>query len=242
VYALYPIGFLLLHGWLGVLAIWYLPSFVSLATLLLFAGCARAVSRADERFSLGRGSSAALMIGAFALFGSASQYTWREDGPGAERGPFAARDARGEVWEAWERERYAGYRAAARLLNERGTREAALISEVGVFGYFYDGPVIDAVGLCSPQALPFYPPPAADLLDDRGQPFTTANNIVPSRMVEELAPAYVVNSLTYLEHLVRPGTSFSRDYDRIGDVGSAWDRPIVVYQRLPSADSADSKR
>lgn len=240
VYALYPIGFLLLHGWLGTLAIWYLPSFVSLATLLLYAGAACLVVRAARLSRLGPVAGGALMLGTCALFATANQYTWRSDGAEANRGLLAARDPRGETWEAWERERYTGYRAAALQLNQRGTGATALISEVGVFGYFYDGPVLDAVGLCSPEALPFYPPPRSDLLDTKGQPFTTANNIVPTRMVEELAPSYVVNSLTYLEHLVRPGTSFSRDYARIADVGRAWDRPIAIYGRRSSAYSLDS--
>jgi len=239
VYALYPIGFLLLHGWLGTLAIWYLPSFVSLATLLLYAGAACLVERAGGRVGLGPVARGTLMLGACALFAAANQYTWRGGGAETNRGLLAARDPRGATWEAWERERHAGYRAAALELNERGTGATALISEVGVFGYFYDGPVLDAVGLCSPEALSFYPPPRADLFDDEGQPFTTANNIVPTRMVEELAPGYVVNSLTYLEHLVRPGTSFSRDYDKIADVGRAWDRPIAVYGRRSSADAPE---
>jgi len=249
-YALYPLGFVVLHGWLGALTIWYLPSFVGLATLLGFAGATRLLQLGSERLGLQRMPRRAVVrtgvVTLFALFATSNQYGVRADGDASD-GRWFARDARGPRWEQWERERFDGYRAAALALNAREADNAAkagasaLISEVGVFGFFYDGAVIDAVGICSPEALGFYPPPRSDLFDAAGAPYTTANNIVPSRMITELEPAYVVGSLTYLEHLIRPGTLFLKTYTRLRDVGRAWDRPIALYGRTPE-DAPASRR
>ena len=73
------------------------------------------------------------------------------------------------------------------MLNRRGhPPEPALTSEVGVFGFFYRGEVIDTVGLCTPEALAFYPPPASDVWDERGRPLTYEDNLTPTRMVLDL--------------------------------------------------------
>jgi hypothetical protein len=53
-------------------------------------------------------------------------------------------------------------------------------------------------------------------------------------MVAELDPEYVVNSLTYLENLIRPGAPFTERYEQLAQVGRAWNRPIAIYRRLGS--------
>jgi hypothetical protein len=112
---------------------------------------------------------------------------------------------------------------------------AVLINEVGVFGYFYEGPVIDAVGLCSPEALAFYPPPRWDVYDEYGEFRTSANNFAPTEMVLALRPEYVVNSLTYVKNLTRPGSPFHRHYALVGNSGVAWRHPIAFFRRTDAA-------
>jgi hypothetical protein len=120
----------------------------------------------------------------------------------------------------------------AGVLNRRGARpEPVLTSEVGVFGFFYRGEVIDTVGLCSPEALDFYPPPASDVWDEQGRALSDADNLTPTRMVLDLKPAYVVNGLGFIRNLLRPGSPFLRDYTLVGEFGTAWGYPLHVYER-----------
>ncbi len=52
------------------------------------------------------------------------------------------------------------YANVARWLNERSTgNDRACISEIGAFGYFYHGRILDGLGLVSPEALRFHPVP-----------------------------------------------------------------------------------
>lgn len=80
----------------------------------------------------------------------------------------------------------------------------ALTSEVGVFGYFYSGDVIDTVGLCSPESLAFFPPPDWDIHDDDGHPYTLGNTLTPTNMVTTLRPDFVVNSEFYIANSSSP--------------------------------------
>jgi arylsulfatase A-like enzyme len=231
VHLLYPPGFVLLYAWIGRTEVWYFPSFVTAAIPALFAGLVFAASRAAERLGAAerRARSGAALV-AFALLLPANAYVLERADPA--RAAVHPEDPRGRRWQRWERERFDGHREAARLLNAQAERGAALASEVGVFGYFYDGDVIDAVGLCSPEVLRFYPPPASDLYDASGRPLTPANTIIPSALVEVLAPQFVVSSATYMPHLLRSGSAFLREYAVLARTGEAWSQPLLVFQRF----------
>jgi hypothetical protein len=59
-----------------------------------------------------------------------------------------------------DRSRTTDYRAVAEWLNQVvPAGDTVLSPEVGALGYYYRGPVIDACGLVSPEALPFLPVP-----------------------------------------------------------------------------------
>jgi hypothetical protein len=105
-----------------------------------------------------------------------------------------------------------------------------LISEVGFFGFFYHGNVIDGVGLCSPEALAYYPPPPSDVWNPDGSRTTESNNLVPTRMVFTLRPHYVVNAERYIRNLLQPGSPFVELYQRIGTSGVAWGSPVAIFQ------------
>jgi hypothetical protein len=234
VYVAYPPLFLLLFAWIGRVEIWYWPSFVIFSVLLLFAASAKLAAKVLDRGTLSRWkASDILSVGVFALFLGANHYTWADpQSDTRRRGFIKAEDPRVKWSHQWERERYDGYRQAATRLNARkaglGT---TLISEVGVFGYFYEGEVIDAVGLCSPEALRFYPPPRRDIYDRAGRRRIDANNIVPTAMIVQLEPKYVVSSRLYIDHLLQPGSPLLKDYTKIGVSGVAWNHPIQLYRR-----------
>jgi hypothetical protein len=251
VYLGYPLGFLLLYAWIGRSEVWYYPSFVTVSLLVLFAACSHGLSHLAPLGRPGRALELAGTLGVFALLLCANDYVPnREPRADPHKGFVYAGDPRGRIWQRWERERFDGYRKAARLLEREsgGPGEVAgtdtvLISEVGVFGYFYPGPVVDAIGLCSPEALAFYPPPREDLYDARGEYRTSANTIIPSQLVQAMRPLYLVSSATYIPHLLEPGSAFLADYALVARTGEAWGEPILVFRRtrddprLPLSDA-----
>jgi len=237
-YLLYPPLFLLLYAWVGRTEVWYWPSFVTFSVLVLFSGCAHTVLRAVEKTRLSRFRLGGVAVaGLFLLFLAANDYC-RNRGENADPAKAAlyAGDPRGRSWQAWERERFESYGEAARYLNDEAGAApagAALTSEVGVFGYYYRGPVIDSVGLCSPEALDFYPPPAWDIFADvaKRKPWTQANNFVPTAMVTRLEPRYVVNSLVYIANLLRRGSPVLNTYRPVHKVGRVWGNPVYILER-----------
>jgi hypothetical protein len=235
VYLLYAPLFLVLYAGIGHREAWYFPSFVTFGVLTLFYGCLVTLDHGWALLGRVAGSVPPALpllswIAVTALLLTANNYGVGRTA--AAKGLVSARDPRGEPVERAERERFNGYRRVAGILNRRGPRpEPALTSEVGVFGFFYRGEVIDTVGLCSPEALSFYPPPDSDIWDDQGRPLTDADNLTPTRMVLDLKPTYVVNGLGFIRNLLRPGSAFLRDYTLVGDFGTAWGDPLLVYER-----------
>jgi len=237
VYVLYAPLFLLLYGWIGYQEAWYFPSFVTFALLTLFHACVLTLDHGWRLVARLAGAVSSWLpalswTALTTLLLSANNYTIGDrDGP---RSLLSAPNPRGERVERAERERLNGYRRAAWFLNRRARPPAsALISEVGIFGFFYRGEVIDTVGLCTPQALAYYPPPDSDVRDERGRPLTDMDNLTPTQMVLDLKPAYVVNGLGFVRNLLRPGSPFLRDYALVATVGTVWDDPLLVYERRP---------
>jgi hypothetical protein len=250
VYLLYPLLFLVLYAWIGRTEVWYWPSFVTFALLALFTGSAFTVGWFLGLVRLKRrGAVEVAWVATFLLFLTANHYQANQGRHAdAHKAAVYAADPRGPSWRGHERERFESYRHVAMLLNERNNREntakpepdrraghAALTSEVGVFGYFYQGPVVDAVGLCSREVLAFYPPPRWDIFDEKGRYRTWANNFVPTAMVTTLEPRYVVNSLVYIANFFREGSPVPDAYGLVEKTGRAWGHPIYVLERKPES-------
>lgn len=235
-YVLYAPSFLVLYAWIGRTEVWYFPSFVTFATITLFAGCALTA----YRFA-GARPAGVVVAGVFALFATTNAWVLNRDAHAdGHKSAAYPLDPRGPAWQRWERERFDGYRAAARFLASKQDRpDTALISEVGVFGYFYDGPVIDAVGLCSPEVLPFYPPPRDDIYNAKGGYRTPANNFVPTAMITTLAPRFVVNALIYVPTLAQRHPALADRYRVFGRAGTAWRSPIYVFERTEPAERVE---
>ena len=243
VYLLYAPLFLALYGWIGHREAWYFPSFVTFGVLTLFHGGVVTLDRGWSLLKRITGFTSPWLpalswtaVGALLL--PANNYAVNHGQ--ADKGRLFARDPRGEAFERAEHERFNGYRRVAGMLNRRGDPpEPALTSEVGVFGFFYRGEVIDTVGLCTPEALAFYPPPASDVWDERGRPLTYEDNLTPTRMVLDLKPTYVVNGLGFVRNLLQPGHPFRRKYVLLGSFGTAWGEPVRVFARKDAAAGRD---
>jgi len=231
----YAVLVLLFFSVLGSTATWYYPSFVVSAVLSLYLGGAMLVGVIVGR---DRGGArvrawALLCVALFIGFAALNRYTYHRGLIPESRPWLYARDCMKGDASGTEIERYEAYKDAAAFMNKR-IRErpgAALISEVGVFAYFFEGDVIDSGGLCSPQVLPFFPPDESDLVDSQGRGFTTSNHTVPARLVEALKPKYIVNSPVYLGSLARPGGVLEQHYDHVNDLKPAWGQPVAVYRR-----------
>ncbi len=233
VYLLYPAGFLFFYAIVGKTSAWYFPSYTIFSTILIVGGggvLLLTMPKIAARKNLWRAGVAVLALALLA----ANRYTYHRGDTNDPRRWIYARDANSGDWPGMERERYRSYRAAAERLNQEpdAAQSLALISEIGVFGYFYKGSVYDPVGLCSPTAPRYYPPDPSELKDAAGEWYRAANNIVPTTMVDAEKPDYIVNASIYFPQLLVNGSAFLRDYERIdADVGTAWGDPVLIYKR-----------
>jgi hypothetical protein len=187
-----------------------------------------------ERFGVSRVVAAGTCISVFALLLSLNSYSIRADKSSGFAGRPRAIDPRGEKWRGIEAQRYTHYRAVAEFLNGRdhhSRHHSVLTSEVGVFGYYYAGRVIDAVGLNSPEVLKFYPPSHAEIYNEQGRFRTSGQNFTPIALVMALEPDYLVNSLAFSANLLRSDSPFRKAYSVIKRFPRVWGMPIVVFER-----------
>ena len=248
IYLLYAPMFLLLFGWIGHTRQWYFPSFVVFSILILFSGWVRALDYVfgrlpaiarDWGFRWKVPQVAQLII--FLVCVTVNnvkinhgEYDYRHRGVLFPVHPW------GSLWDMWEIQRATHYREAAEYVAARtDPSEVVLISEVGVFGYHYPGEVIDAIGLCSPEALDFYPPPDWDIRDSEGNYYNRGNNLTPSNMVMTLKPDLVVNSRFYIANLLRPGSPFLDEYEEIFRGGRVWGQTLLIYRRIDGREADD---
>jgi len=231
---------LLMTAWIGHWQAWYFPSLVTLTLLILWGGWASGLHRLSMTVFVQRLSpsvrwlaTTAAYIVIFAAFISVNDYRVQAGAREfAHQGAVFPVHPWGMLAGLAEQQRALQYRLAAEFLNGRTEPTArAMISEVGVFGYHFHGEVIDTVGLCSPEALAFYPLPRAEVYDADGHLLLPSNNITPWCMVDGLQPDFVVNSRYYLFTLLRPGSDFLEKYEEIQRFGIVWGEPLVIYQR-----------
>jgi hypothetical protein len=128
----------------------------------------------------------------------------------------------------WEKIREQDYRRVGRDL-EQATKGRARIAgpEIGALGYVYSGPILDTVGLVSPEARAYYPLPAEIIV---------GNNAIPPDLIADQLPDFVV----FLEIFGRRGllrdARFARDYRlwRVYPSRTFGSRGLLVYVRRSS--------
>ncbi len=240
IYLLYPPMFLILFGWIGHTQRWYYPSFVVSSILILFVGWVRAFDYAFDTLPVvarkfvdhWKVPQIALLIIALLFVTVNNVKINHGEYDHRHRGALFPVNPWGALWDMWEIQRATLYRQAAEYLATRtDPSDVVLISEVGVFGYYYPGEVIDAIGLCTPAALDFYPPPEGDIRDPQGNYHNKGNNLTPTNMVMTLKPDFVVNSQFYTANLLRPGSPFLQEYREIHRFGRIWGEPVIIHER-----------
>lgn len=249
-YLWYPMMFSIFYAFVGTTEVWYLSSFYTLSIIILTTSCFRFskhilvanVNTEISRFQV-NAIVTLVFLCIFLSFIGMNQYRFNngqrnqsEKGEGfpmiPEAGMILACDPRGHFWEWMELNRFDAYRKAAIFLNDNSDiNTRTLISEVGVFGYYYNGIVIDSVGLCSPESLQFYPPPPTDVFDEKGNPYSRANNVIPTKLISDLKPTYIVSIDTYIAHLLRPTSSFTDQYEFVIHISNVFKRPVLIFKR-----------
>jgi len=243
VYLLYAPLLLVFYAWIGHVLPWYFPPLITFSILSLWAGCLFAAQRFGQwllRFkkSLPRGLTlrlgfyAGFALVIFSTFLMTNRYAFLQKkhwhgGPEIFLAPLPRRDNLRNM----ERDRFLVYRQAAEYLNRQSQNPGtALITEVGVFGYYYRGEVLDSLGLCSPEVFPFYPPPIHDTKNRNGKKYN-ANTIVPTALVMSLQPDYVINSAGYIENLIQADSPFRQKYQWIGEAGMVWEAWVMIFEK-----------
>jgi hypothetical protein len=124
------------------------------------------------------------------------------------------------------------YRQAAKLLNDRlQPGDVVAIGDIGVVGWFTNAPILDTVGLVSPQVVCYYP------LDPSQMVIIYA--IAPD-LIRDLEPQYLVTLEAYVRKSVLPDPWFQQAYVLVEDLntdsldtGSIRSGGMLIFQRRP---------
>ncbi len=156
-YFSYPLFFVFFVLYVKSVAFWYLPIINSSLLLLLISGfyflfelITNYLKRKFPRMEI-----LPLFLTLLVIFIFAHKNTFI-----LNRGLRKYDEMRGKIYvpaynDSNEFERYLGYRQSAELINQFESG-IALTPEVGVFGFFYHGDVIDSFGLCTRAPIDFY--------------------------------------------------------------------------------------
>jgi len=106
-----------------------------------------------------------------------------------------------------ERYRIIAYKKAAEQLNKiASSRSRIVAAEVGSFGYYSTGYIIDACGLVSPEALRFLPVPK----EQRQSPW---HGVISVDLVKSIKPDYVVTMKAYANRSLLISSWFFENYE-----------------------------
>jgi hypothetical protein len=104
------------------------------------------------------------------------------------------------------------YRQAAELVNpylEPGDVVAA--GDIGAVGWFTGAPILDTVGLISPEAVPYYP------LDPS---LVVTNYAISPDLIQDLRPRYLITLEVYVRESLLPARWFQEEYTLVEKLDS----------------------
>jgi hypothetical protein len=136
------------------------------------------------------------------------------------------------------------YKRAAEWINaRRRAGETVLAPEIGALGYYLHGPLIDACGLVSPEAIRYLPvPPSERLGGDIGS--------IPLALVRDLQPDFIVTLPVFARKNVLDDPWAKRTYTTAAEFELAIpvygsDRILVLKRegrrQMPGPDSARNR-
>jgi hypothetical protein len=97
------------------------------------------------------------------------------------------------------------YQDAAELVRPRlAPGDVVAAGDIGALGWGTGAPILDTVGLVSPEALPYYPLPPEQVV---------TNYAMPAELVRQLQPAYVVTLEVYVRNTLLPTAWFDEQYE-----------------------------
>ncbi len=194
---LYPVVYAILFGAANPLIFrWYLAPPLPFYFLGLLTGLATVVTSGVRRLRLGRAEVWTAGLVAMLLLSSAHAYTLHPD-----HGPD--RPAPEMAWFKLEQL----YRQAADWLQPRlQPGEVVAAGDIGTLGWFTQAPILDTVGLISPEASPYYP------LDPS---LLVIQYAISPDLIRDLRPTYLVTLEVYVRQSLLPAPWFQQEYSLV---------------------------
>lgn len=131
---------------------------------------------------------------------------------------------------SYDAQRERDYGIVADTLNQMQVGNARVAApEIGAFGYAYDGPVLDSIGLVSPVAARYYPIPKDELL---------TNNAVPRQLVLHEQPEFVMSLDVFIANSLLKDATFVARYQPVlrGKSDIFGSHSLLLFARQDFAD------
>ncbi|MBI4825650.1 MAG: glycosyltransferase family 39 protein [Nitrospirae bacterium] len=118
------------------------------------------------------------------------------------------------------------YKEYSLLLNEQINENTVIaLPEIGAFGYYSKGKILDTAGLISPVALQYYPLKKEQMV---------GNNAIPPRLIYEQMPDYIVTYTTFILRSLLPENEFAQKYDvfKVSEQFDFWGpTKLVIFKK-----------
>ncbi|MCW1970842.1 MAG: hypothetical protein KIH69_022255 [Anaerolineae bacterium] len=131
---------------------------------------------------------------------------------------------------SYDAQRERDYGIVAETLSQMQVGNARVAApEIGAFGYAYDGPILDSIGLVSPVAARHYPIPKDELL---------TNNAVPRQLVQHEQPEFVMSLDVFIANSLLKDAAFTSRYQPVmrGKSDIFGSHSLLLFARHDFAD------
>ena len=119
------------------------------------------------------------------------------------------------------------YREAAELVKPRlEPGDVVAVGDIGAVGWFTGAPILDTLGLISPEAVPYYP------LDPS---LMVINYAMSPDLIRDLQPDFVITLEVYVRESVQPAAWFSEQYRLLSklDTDIYGSDGMLIFERMP---------
>ena len=176
------------RGWQSAATEWYWPLLFVPALMAMAAGICALMAWIDDPPQWTRRLAGGAIAGSWAawmIVANANGWSVQDRAPNQPNWPVT------HIGSEPGRLRCNTYKRAAEWINaRRRAGETVLAPEIGALGYYLHGPLIDACGLVSPEAIRYLPvPPSERLGGDIGS--------IPLALVRDLQPDFIVTLLVF---------------------------------------------